>query len=60
MRLKTLVLRNFKGLQEFTLEAGGSDLIVYGDNKVGKTTLNDAWIWLLFGKDSLNLANFDI
>jgi DNA repair exonuclease SbcCD ATPase subunit len=58
--LERLTLRNFKGIRDFTLDARGVDVNVYGDNAVGKTTLFDAWTWLLFGKDSANQANFEI
>jgi DNA repair exonuclease SbcCD ATPase subunit len=58
--LERLTLRNFKGLRDFTLDAQGGNVNVYGDNAVGKTTLYDAWTWLLFGKDSANRADFEI
>lgn len=60
MKLIKLVLRNFKGIRDFTLQLDGADASVYADNGVGKTTLHDAWTWLLFGKDSNNRADFDI
>ncbi|OUM99333.1 MAG: hypothetical protein BAA04_09730 [Firmicutes bacterium ZCTH02-B6] len=60
MRLLRLSLRNFKGIRQFTLQLGGADATVYGDNGVGKSTLMDAWMWLLFGKDSHNRADFEI
>jgi DNA repair exonuclease SbcCD ATPase subunit len=60
--LERLVLRNFKGIREFTLDARGANVNVYGDNAAGKTTLFDAWNWLLFDKDSENKStgNFEI
>ena len=60
IRLDSLTLSNFKGVKSFTLTAGGHDMRVYGDNATGKTTLFDAWVWLLFDKDSGNRANFEI
>jgi DNA repair exonuclease SbcCD ATPase subunit len=60
IELITLRLRNFKGIREFVLEANGADVNIYGDNAVGKTTLFDAFTWLLFGKDSANKADFEI
>jgi len=33
---------------------------IYGDNATGKTTLFDAFIWLLFDKDSQNKKDFEI
>lgn len=60
MKLNRLVLRNFKGIREFTLDARGEDTNIYGDNATGKTTLMDAFLWLLFGKDSQNKTDFEI
>jgi len=60
LRLMKLTLRNFKGIRDFTLEANGEDISVYGDNATGKTTLFDAFTWLLFGKDSQNKKDFEI
>lgn len=60
MRLIRLTLSNFKGASSVELTPRGSSATVYGDNATGKTTLADAWFWLLFGKDSENRADFDI
>ena len=60
MKLIRLTLRNFKGIREFTLEARGRDIDVFGDNATGKTTLADAFMWLLFDKDSQNRKDFQI
>lgn len=58
--LQRLTLRNFKGFREFDLVADGQPIDVYGDNGTGKTTLFDAFTWLLFGKDSANRTDFEI
>lgn len=55
-----LKLRNFKGIKSFKLNANGEDIKVYGDNATGKTTVFDAFVWLLFGKDSQNSTQFEI
>jgi len=60
VKLNRLTLTNFKGIRSFTLEPQGEDVNIYGDNAVGKTTIFDAFTWLLFGKDSLNRADFEI
>lgn len=60
MRLLTLKLTNFQGIKDFTLDAQGKNVSVYGDNGAGKTTLASAWSWLLFDKDSLNRKDFEI
>lgn len=60
MKLLSLNLRNFKGCRELLLEPGGRDLTIYGDNAAGKTTLADAFYWLLFDKDSQNRKDFEL
>jgi DNA repair exonuclease SbcCD ATPase subunit len=60
MKLISLKLKNFKGVRDFTLDVRGADVSIYGDNATGKTTLFDSFLWLLFGKDSQNRADFDI
>lgn len=60
IRLAELHLSNFKGVKSFTLETGGASAKVYGDNATGKTTLFDAFTWLLFDKDSQNKKDFEI
>jgi len=60
MKLHKLSLSNFKGLKSFTLEPKGQSINIYGDNATGKTTLFDAFAWLLFNKDSQNRADFEI
>lgn len=60
LRLLRLHLRHFKGIKELTLEPGGANLEIRGDNATGKTTLFDAFCWLLWSKDSLNRTDFEI
>lgn len=61
MRLLKLSLKNFKGIKEFTLDTnGGKNTNIYGDNGTGKTTIFDAFTWLLFDKDSSDRSKFDI
>lgn len=60
MKILNLTLQNFKGIRYFRLDTQGKDTNIYGDNAAGKTTLADAFMWLLFGKDSLNRADFEI
>lgn len=60
IKLMNLRLRNFKGIKEFALEVNGEDVKVFGDNATGKTTLYDAFLWLLFNKDSQNKTKFSL
>jgi len=59
IKLKRLKISHFKGLKAF--ECDFSDRAdVVGDNEKGKTTLYDAFLWLLFGKDSTGRKEFEI
>lgn len=60
MKLLKLKLKNFKGIKNLDLKANGHGLNIYGDNATGKTTILDAFMWLLFDKDSQNKADFAI
>ncbi len=59
VRLQSMKLNNFKGLREFAATFGDKPRI-YGDNATGKTTLFDAFFWVLFDKDSANRKDFEI
>lgn len=50
--LKSLALVNFKGVRDYSITFNDGITTVCGDNGTGKTTLYDAYLWLLFGKDS--------
>ena len=50
--LKSLSLINFKGVRDYSITFNDGITTVCGDNGTGKTTLYDAYLWLLFGKDS--------
>jgi len=62
IRLIRLSIENFKGAQSFVFEPDGQNVTVLGSNGVGKTTLFDAYNWLLFGKDSAGRSDsaFDV
>lgn len=59
MKLNKLILRNFKG-RTFTLEANGENIDIFGANATGKTTIFDAFCWLMNDKDSQNKKDFAI
>ena len=52
IKIKRLVLENFKCHRNLTLTFNGGNASIYGDNASGKTSIYDALTWLLFGKDS--------
>jgi len=60
MRLTSLTLHNFQGIKDFTLDTQGCDISVFGDNRTGKTTLFNAFLWVLFDKNANNRKDFEI
>lgn len=59
IKLKKLTLTNFKGIKDLTIDFD-DETNIYGDNATGKTTIFDAFTWLLFGKDSANKTDFNV
>ena len=61
IRIKELKIINFKGIKALKLDFGteGNNSI-YGANATGKTTVFDAFMWLLFGKDSQGRSDFEV
>lgn len=59
LELKSLKLLNFKGAKEQSWKLI-KQTAFHGENRTGKTRLLDAWLWLLFGKDSHGNTAFEI
>ncbi len=57
--LKKLTLSNFKGIKEKEIDFTEKTNIS-GDNATGKSTIFDAYSWLLWGKDSFNRKDYEI
>lgn len=57
--LEKLILKNFKGIKDLAIDFG-KETNVYGDNATGKTSIFDAFTWLLFDKDSQDKSKFDV
>ena len=59
VKLLSIHIQNFKGCKDKTIDFGDKTRIS-GANATGKTTIFDAFTWLLFERDSLGSSNFDI
>lgn len=60
MTLKSITILNFKGIKSLKLDLDGESASIYGANGAGKSTIYDAFLFLLFGKDSRGSATFSI
>ena len=52
LRIKRLALVNFKGIRHAEATFTEAGATISGDNGVGKSTMADAFSWLLFGKNA--------
>ena len=55
-----LSLLNFKGIRSLTVNFGEHETNIFGANGTGKTTVFDAFRWVLFGKDCNDRKDFNI
>lgn len=60
IKIKEMHLVNFKGVRELQIKFNDGMTTICGRNGSGKTTILDAFTWLLFGKDSRDRKQFNI
>ena len=60
MKLIQLTIHDFKGIHDLQIDFNGKSVNIYGENGTGKTTVYDAFLWLLFDRDSTNRKDFAI
>lgn len=63
--MKTVVLNSceialFKGISAGKFDFDGCSAAIYGANGSGKSSVADAWTWLLFGKNSAGASDFSV
>jgi DNA repair exonuclease SbcCD ATPase subunit len=59
IKLQTLTLHNFRGIRDLTVELRGGNASISGPNASGKTSVIDAFTWLLFNIDSEKYGQLD-
>lgn len=52
MVIEQIRIQNFKGCRDLTIDFSATQTNIFGANGVGKSTIPDAFSWLLFNKDS--------
>lgn len=55
-----LKLKNFKGIKSLEVKFDPHELNIRGANATGKTTIMDAFLWVLFGRDSEDRTDFSV
>lgn len=61
IQLKSITLLNFKGVRNLTIRFNENGITsIHGKNAIGKSTIFDAFTWLLFGKDSSDRKDFNV
>lgn len=60
MKLDYIKIKNFKGCVEFEMHPQAGETTVYGKNRAGKSTIADAFYWVLFGKNQSGSTDFGI
>ena len=58
MKILKLKLENFQGLASFELDPEGKQVSVFGDNGTGKTTIYNAFCWLMYGRPGTGEKNY--
>ena len=58
MKLKTITIKNFQGIKSVSFDFQGKNAKVYGTNATGKTTLANAFTWLLFDRSYTDIKGF--
>lgn len=60
IKIKSLGLESFKGHKSLLVNFNELQTIISGENRIGKSTVLDAFLWSLFGKDAFGRTNFEI
>lgn len=63
--MKTITLQkmhivNFKGIKDLILDFSGKNTLISGYNAIGKSTIIDAFSWLLWNKNAAGATRFDV
>jgi len=60
IRLNKISITNFKGIKAFEMELDGGNAVIKAENGVGKTSIFDSFLWLLFGKNAEGKKDFEL
>jgi len=58
IKLIRMSITNFKGIKNLEINFDGENTNIYGENATGKTSIFDAFLWVLFNKNSVGDSKF--
>lgn len=58
--IKSIWFINFKGLRKVTINFPAKNIDISADNGIGKSSIQDGFTWILFGKDRKDRKQFGI
>lgn len=53
-------MKNFRGIKSLTIDFNEEQTFISGENNTGKSTVMNAFMWLLFGKDAQDRKDYNI
>ena len=56
MKILKMKLENFQGVKELEIDPQGESSAIYGDNGTGKSTVYNAFTWLMYGKNTKSIV----
>lgn len=60
IELHYIEIHNFKGISDYSLKLDGKSATIEAENDAGKSSLADAWYWLISGKNQELRTDFNI
>ena len=60
IQINYLKLENFKGIKDLEVAFAPDLTVISGQNATGKTTIADAFSWVLFNSDTANRSDFKV
>lgn len=58
--LNNMHIANFKGIQDLEIALNGKNTLISGYNGVGKSTIADAYLWAVTGKNMASATRFEV
>lgn len=60
IRLVSMRIQNFKGIKDLSIDTDSPEVLIRGYNATGKSTIVDAYTWLLFRQNAAGVSKFEV